>query len=525
MLAQISPGELTLSHQQLEGMDNCTKCHTIGKALSNDNCLSCHKEIQTRISQKKGFHAPLKDKQCVECHKEHHGRNFVMVRFDTKAFNHAQVGFSLEGKHATLKCEQCHNKNKIVAKDVVPFSANRMSPIYLGLSPECLACHKDEHRGQFKKECLQCHTMNGWKPAVKFLHDNAQFKLIGAHTKVQCGQCHKKTWENGATTQFIHLEFGSCKSCHQDPHKGKFKQKCEQCHTPESWHQLKTAQFNHGATQFPLKGKHANLKCEQCHQKNAKLKNASGELGFHITKFQKCSQCHADAHAKQFAKRKDGGMCESCHNEQGFSPSLFSLTDHEKNRFTLTGAHGAIPCAKCHVDGKVSAKSTKIFQWNENITCLTCHKDIHAGQFAKKMTSGCETCHTTEAWQTLKFSHDKTAFPLKGKHQTIQCAQCHKQKNNVVQYVGLATQCNVCHEDQHNKQFETNNGTQCQRCHVEDGWKKLLFDHNTQAKFALTGKHSNVACEKCHKEKIVQQKKVIQYKPLGTACIDCHPAG
>ena len=522
--AQISPGDLSEGHAFLEGMGNCTQCHTMGKALSNENCMNCHTELKSRITAGKGFHATVKAKECVECHKEHHGVKFKLIRFDKEKFDHAVVGYKLEGKHASLNCEKCHVKEKITAKDVQQLSDSRKSRTFLGLGTQCLSCHKDEHRGQFKAECVQCHTMNGWKPASKFSHDNAKFKLEGSHTKVECAKCHKKTLENGTVTQFVHLEFETCRSCHTDPHKGKFKQECSQCHTVTSWHSVKTAAFDHNATQFPLKGKHAAMKCEQCHPKNPKERNPSGDLGFHITRFKVCKDCHADAHAKQFDGRKDLGACSACHTEKGFAGSTYSNAEHRLSRFPLMGAHNAVPCIKCHQDGKVSAKSTKQFHWKEDLVCTTCHQDIHKGQFNGRMPNGCETCHTTEAWDELKFSHDKTAFPLKGKHADVQCVKCHKPVNGIPQYTGLAKECNQCHADQHAEQFAGTNGTRCEKCHMEKSWKSLLFDHNTQAKFALTGKHENVKCEKCHKETTIKNKRTIKYKPLESACVDCHPA-
>ena len=140
------------------------------------------------------------------------------------------------------------------------------------------------------------------------------------------------------------------------------------------------------------------------------------------------------------------------------------------------------------------------------------------------MTNGCETCHSTEAWDELKFSHDKTNFPLKGKHRDIKCAQCHKQQKGLPQYVGLNRDCNACHADQHMGQFDVNGITKCERCHVEKSWKAVVFDHNSQSRFVLTGKHESVKCEKCHKETIIRDKKIIKYKPLEAACVDCHPA-
>lgn len=522
--AQISPGDLFKGHQHLEGIDNCTKCHTVGKTLANDRCLDCHKEIQSRISAKKGFHASIGSKQCVECHKDHHGREFQIIRFDKKSFDHSAVGFVLEGKHATVECEKCHTPSHIVAKDIQVFSNERKGTTFLGLSKVCSACHKDEHRGQFKQQCSQCHNTVHWKPVTSFSHDKAKFKLVGAHLNVECVQCHKKTWDHGAVTQFINLEFATCRSCHTDPHKGKFKQECSQCHTTNSWHNLKGDKFDHAKTAFPLKEKHSQLKCEQCHEKNPKIKNVAGELGFHITRFSKCSYCHADAHAQQFSSRKDGGACESCHTEKGFLPSQYSIVQHSQSKFALTGSHIATPCGKCHVEGKVHAKSTRKFKWEEKIQCTTCHNNIHGTQFEKKMVNGCETCHTNESWQSLKFSHDKTIFPLRGKHASVECAKCHKPKNNIVQFVGIGSACSSCHEDKHAGQFVKNGKTECERCHTDKSWKTLLFDHNTQASFALTGKHANVACEKCHKPVMINQKQITIYKPLGATCVDCHPA-
>ena len=76
--AQISPGDLTKAHADLEGIFKCTQCHILGDKVSNDKCLECHKEIKSRIDQKKGYHASreVRGKDCAVCHSEHHGRNF-----------------------------------------------------------------------------------------------------------------------------------------------------------------------------------------------------------------------------------------------------------------------------------------------------------------------------------------------------------------------------------------------------------------------------------------------------------------
>ena len=87
---QLSPGKLSKSHSKLEGITNCTQCHLIGDKVSNQKCLTCHKDLNLQITKNKGFHSSPqnKNKECIECHSEHHGLNFEMVRFDKKTFNH-----------------------------------------------------------------------------------------------------------------------------------------------------------------------------------------------------------------------------------------------------------------------------------------------------------------------------------------------------------------------------------------------------------------------------------------------------
>jgi hypothetical protein len=86
--AQLSPGELSDAHANLEGLTHCTACHTIGKTLSREKCLACHTDLRERVERGRGSHARYGGRTCVECHKEHHGRSFSIVHFDTEAFNH-----------------------------------------------------------------------------------------------------------------------------------------------------------------------------------------------------------------------------------------------------------------------------------------------------------------------------------------------------------------------------------------------------------------------------------------------------
>ena len=85
---QISPGDLSEAHKELEGMSNCTQCHELGEKVINAKCLDCHDDIQALINDNKGYHANPKivKQDCFECHSDHHGRKFDMVRFDQDNF-------------------------------------------------------------------------------------------------------------------------------------------------------------------------------------------------------------------------------------------------------------------------------------------------------------------------------------------------------------------------------------------------------------------------------------------------------
>ncbi|MBP7450853.1 MAG: hypothetical protein KA817_12525, partial [Flavobacteriales bacterium] len=192
--AQLSPGDLTTAHAELEGMSNCTKCHDLGNKVTNTKCLDCHKEIKALITAQRGYHAGknVKGKDCFSCHSEHHGRKFEMVRFDEKAFDHALTGYALEGAHKPIDCRKCHMPENIADKDL-----RSRKGTFLGMEQPCLSCHDDFHQGTMAKDCKQCHGMDAFKPTKNFDHNKTEFKLRGEHIAVDCKQCHKPTMKNG----------------------------------------------------------------------------------------------------------------------------------------------------------------------------------------------------------------------------------------------------------------------------------------------------------------------------------------
>ena len=310
--AQISPGPLSRAHEDVSGPTQCTSCHVVGKGSAELKCQECHVEIAAEISGGHGLHSHFADKQdCAKCHSEHNGEDFSLIHWQPslKAFDHSQTGYRLEGKHAVIECNQCHTPAHIQASVKPSIKMKDLRKTYLGLSPDCVTCHDDPHKGQLGQNCVQCHNFVDWKAATKIDHNKTRFPLTGLHQQVACAKCHAPATPGGPA-RLTGMAFAKCSDCHADPHHGTFAQSCETCHTSEGWKKIPEAQqFDHSKTKFPLLGKHAQVDCVKCHTDGNFKKPVA---------FAKCMDCHTpDPHGGQFAERKDKGECASCHTVDG----------------------------------------------------------------------------------------------------------------------------------------------------------------------------------------------------------------
>jgi hypothetical protein len=197
----------------------------------------------------------------------------------------------------------------------------------------------------------------------------------------------------------------------------------------------------------------------------------------------------------------------------------------------LTRAHHALEgdarCLDCHSSGKRV----------DDGLCLKCHQDVDAARRAGKGLHGksyrdkrCGECHLEHRgldyhlvrWpggSLQAFDHATTGWPLRDAHAKVKCDACHKTKNErgAQTFIGLGTACTSCHEDPHQKRF----GNDCTQCHDERSFKAPRlerFDH-ALARFALKGKHAEVACAKCHGA----APAPVTWKGLDFAsCTSCH---
>ncbi len=533
--AQISPGSLSRAHQSLRGPTQCATCHKLGAGAPQLKCLDCHGEIARRLADQRGLHATLMGKSgttqdCARCHSEHNGENFNLIQWDPSPnnFDHNKTGYVLEGKHAGLACNRCHTPEHLREPERRAIQMKDLRRTFLGLSRDCLSCHGDMHRGQLSTNCLQCHTFIEWKGASRFSHAKTRYPLTGAHAHVACLKCHPAAGAPEKIVKYTGLIFDKCVACHTDPHRGTFPNACQSCHTTSAWKQVQMeAKFDHSKTHFPLLGKHAEVRCSQCH--------AGGDFKKPVA-YQKCSDCHKpDPHGGQFAKRTDGGDCAACHTLAGFKPAKFGVKEHAATQYPLEGRHAEVSCAKCHLPAGRATRYRIGYA-----LCTDCHSDTHKGQFAgAPHLNRCEGCHSVEGFRPSTFTlarHQTSRFPLSGGHIAVACMDCHKvdaarKPAPPVPFRFDDHPCAACHADPHRGQFldrmrkPRRDGTLpgCEACHSVKSWRDVtLFDHSSTS-FKLLGAHRTVPCASCHKpDKPETTPRNVNYRSAPARCEGCH---
>ena len=510
---QISPGDLTQAHADLEGMSNCTKCHDLGKKVSNTKCLDCHKKIKKLIKKKLGYHSSkeVKNKDCFACHSEHHGRKFDMIRFDEDHFDHKLTGYTLEGEHDVIDCRDCHKADYIADADL-----KKRKDSFLGLEQKCLSCHDDYHQKTLSKDCIKCHNMDVFRPAPKFDHNDADYKLRGKHQDVDCKKCHKIETRNGKEFQvFTDLIFNDCNACHDDPHNDHFNSKCSKCHTEKSFSKfLGKRNFNHNTTHFMLKGSHKSVDCFSCHKKTSDPVLVFEDRKGIVEK--QCVACHEDVHDDKF-----GDDCAKCHNEESFlSLNSMDFFDHSLTDFALEGKHIGVDCKECH-----SSKYTDPIDFS---ACKNCHEDYHNGDFVENgFSPDCNECHSLEkGFDYTLFTlekHQETDFPLEGAHLATPCFACHMNEEHW-SFKDMGERCVDCHDNIHKdfideKYFPNQD---CQACHVTDNWTSIDFDHK-ETEWLLEGEHAKQDCRACHSENPEASfTKTQKFKNILNECFSCH---
>lgn len=468
--------------------------------------------LKERVDQGLGFHSSteVKGKDCFTCHSEHHGREFDMVRFDEDAFDHNLTGYELTGAHLKIDCRECHKPDFIERKEI-----REINNTFLGLGDECLSCHEDYHQKTLGADCASCHSTVEFAPAEFFDHNDANFRLKGAHQEVTCVDCHPIETRNDKDFQvFTGIAFNNCNACHDDVHGGNFGADCASCHNELSFQNKRNLSgFNHNITDFPLKGSHKTVDCASCHDLNVGLERVFQDHPGLSTNA--CAVCHEDVHENKF-----GNDCAECHNEDSFRGNVSTEAfNHSLTGYELEGRHVEVNCVECH--GEVLTDPLP------HETCVSCHEDYHEGVFTSEAPPGiedCASCHTVEGFDITLYDferHQETAFPLDGAHMATPCFACHlNEDSGEWEFRNIGQACVDCHENIHLEEIP---GTyfpeeNCTVCHVTDDWKSSQFDHN-QTAFVLEGVHLSTACIDCHFD---EESNARVFTGLDANCFSCH---
>lgn len=509
--AQLSPGDLTTSHADLEGLANCTQCHTLGDKVSNDKCLACHTEIKELVDNRLGYHSSrdVRGKDCALCHSEHHGRNFDMVRFDEENFNHDLTGYELTGAHQKIDCRDCHMPDFIADRDL-----KKRKNTFLGLNQDCVACHEDVHQGTLYLDCVNCHSTDAFAPATYFNHDHTDYPLVGKHQEVDCIDCHRIETRKGKEFQvFTGIEFANCNSCHEDVHDNNLGTNCKQCHSETSFTSMsRIRRFDHNTTDFPLRGAHQRVDCRECHNMDVAPANVfQDQIGISPDD---CVSCHEDVHEGKF-----GINCMECHNEDAWVGVSTTGFDHSLTDFDLLGKHATVDCRECH-----TADLTEPVAHGQ---CIDCHTDYHEGEFVSNgVVQDCAACHTEDGFDIVLYTleqHNESVFPLEGGHLATPCFACHLQEDKW-RFRNIGERCVDCHEDVHEGYIaeEYYPNQDCEKCHTVDTWFDNLFDHNL-TDFELLGVHAETDCMACHAvADESQQNKYAGFLEISADCASCH---
>jgi hypothetical protein len=486
----------------------CEACHDPALAFGARHpgrpanaCATCHADPHG------GQFGAVADEPmlCTRCHTT---ASFAAHTFDAAA--HAAIGFALDGAHAATACSACHANEQVGA-----------TPRYRGTPRACASCHEDVHGGVFDRPGVSAERRPSALAGSTLAADEAKGAALG------CARCHSTTSFRGVAEQFDHARW----------------------------------------TAYPLEGAHAALDCQACHPAEPDGGRRLGPVelvfrpGASRAGLASCVACHADPHAGRFDHVPEGSLdpdedepgsrvgCARCHVPESFAEVPAGRFDHGLwTGFPLRGAHEQTRCAACHGagdrpadrsirDGRVTRRLGAVSDRFAGPVdqCATCHEnphgtryDVHAPELVEGRV-GCARCHGEASFRALvTFDHVWTGFELVGRHADLDCAGCHAPMapgaTGRIRSAAAGTTCADCHADPHGGQFVVAGRTDCARCHTPTGpFTELEFDHARDTRFALDEVHTRLDCAACHRPTRTRDgRELVRYRPLGTACADCH---
>ena len=394
------------NHNSLGLSNDCAQCHTTQPGWSPAG-LPNHNDFYTL----QGAHATISE-QCAECHTG----DYSNAPTDCFGCHETDFNQSTDPPHVnsqiSTNCEECHSEN---AWKPATFDHLSLFPIYSGshqgewetcsdchTNPNnyslfsCVVCHlqgdmNEEHQGVTgyvfeDNACLACHpdgNSNG------FDHNQSNFPLTGAHTSVNCQECHINGYAGTPTY---------CNDCHDNNYLNTtnpnhntlgLSNDCAICHTTNAgW---SPASFPVHDDFYVLEGAHANLanECLECHTSGNYNSTPNTCFGCHDDDYNQTSDPpHATA---QFPT-----TCEDCHSQIAWTPATFN---HDSQYFPIySGEHqgewdacsdchtnpnnySVFSCTVCHLQGEMNDEHQGVSGYvYQSTACYSCHPNGNGGK-------------------------------------------------------------------------------------------------------------------------------------------------
>jgi hypothetical protein len=319
---------LTGGHAKLQ----CDQCHTNSNFnLSSTACVSCHLKDFQATTNPNHIAAGI-PQQCNVCHST--------SAWQPATFDHSKTAFPLTGAHLQVQCAQCHTNGN-----------------YNLSAAKCVGCHLKDFQNTnnpnhttagLPQQCEICHNTSNWN-TTSFNHASTGWPLTGAHSGLQCSQCHVNGNYNITSTACVSCHLTDFKNTNNPNHVSSgFPQQCDVCHSTAAW---SPAAFNHNNTSFPLTGAHTSVACASCHVNNN-----------YTTVPTDCYGCHkTDYQATNNPNHVSAGFpttCAVCHTTSSWLGATFNHTWFPMNHGNANGV-----CATCHTN----SANYVIFQ------CTNCH--------------------------------------------------------------------------------------------------------------------------------------------------------
>lgn len=356
-------------------------------------------------------------------------------------------------------------------------------------------------------------------------HGNGKEAMNG-----QCLACHKElaaTLSQGSGFHAAPDTRGQrCASCHPD-HAGADLALIQ-------WPGGSRERFPHAQAGWSLQQSHATADCLDCHQ--AKYQQAGvisqaprGATPRWVGLTTRCASCHTDVH--RGALKDD---CTACHDAGKWT--ITPGFQHDTTGYALTGKHRSVACADCHATPRLATRRDAtgqvipVYRPIPHAGCTACHADPHKGGLG----GDCATCHSTTGFKVIdrkQFDHQRTRYPLAGKHATVKCASCHGAFGNEQQKRPPFATCGTCHRDAHRGSATiAGKPVDCASCHTVATFSPASFTpaQHRETRYPLEGRHASTSCGACHTRDSSASGLArwgtarVVIRPAAATCRDCH---